>query len=404
VELDARNIAMTSTDSRPSHDVVIVGARAAGAATALLLARAGLDVLVVDRSRYGADTLSTHAVMKAGVVQLHRWGLLESVIAAGTPAVRKTTFVYADETVPVPVKPSHGVDALYAPRRTVLDPILVDAARAAGATVRYGVVVSDVTHDELGRVDGVVGIDASGVRVGWRARWVIGADGIRSAVAAAVGAPVETRGTGALAAVYGYWSDLDVDGYEWIFRPNACAGVIPTNGDQACVFTVAHPSRIGRGGIDVFNEVMSSASPELQSRLARASAPTGVRSFAGLAGYVRHPFGPGWALVGDAGYWKDPISAHGLTDALRDAELLARAIVAAVADPESEIDALDDYRSTRNRLSASLFEAVDTIARMQWSDEEIPVLLRRLSMAMVDETDAVAELDHPSMLSADTPR
>jgi 2-polyprenyl-6-methoxyphenol hydroxylase-like FAD-dependent oxidoreductase len=119
---------MNPTDSRSSHDVVIVGARAAGAAAALVLARAGIDVVVVDRSRYGADTLSTHALMRAGVVQLHRWGLLESVIAAGTPAVRKTTFVYADETIPLPIKPSHGVDALYAPRRTVLDPILVDAA------------------------------------------------------------------------------------------------------------------------------------------------------------------------------------------------------------------------------------------------------------------------------------
>src|SRR5206468_10109150 len=74
------------------HDVVVVGARAAGAATAMLLAGAGLDVLVVDRSRYGADTLSTHALMRAGVAQLHRWGLLDAVVRAGTPPVRATTF------------------------------------------------------------------------------------------------------------------------------------------------------------------------------------------------------------------------------------------------------------------------------------------------------------------------
>ena len=111
------------------HDVVVVGARAAGAATAMLLARSGLDVLVVDRSRYGADTLSTHALMRGGVIQLHRWGLLDEVVAAGTPAVRRTTFTYAGDEVTVTIKPSHGVDALYAPRRTVLDPILVDAAR-----------------------------------------------------------------------------------------------------------------------------------------------------------------------------------------------------------------------------------------------------------------------------------
>ena len=115
------------------HDVIVVGARAAGAATAMLLAREGLDVLVVDRSRYGSDTLSTHALMRAGVVQLHRWGLLDEVIAAATPAVHTTTFRFADEEVRITIKPSHGVDALYAPRRTVLDPILVDAATAAGA-------------------------------------------------------------------------------------------------------------------------------------------------------------------------------------------------------------------------------------------------------------------------------
>ena len=123
------------TTRSPHHDVVVVGARAAGAATAMLLARAGLHVLVVDRSSYGADTLSTHALMRAGVLQLHRWGLLDAIVAAGTPPVRTSTFTYAGATVPIPVKPVNGVDALYAPRRTVLDPVLVDAARAAGAVM-----------------------------------------------------------------------------------------------------------------------------------------------------------------------------------------------------------------------------------------------------------------------------
>src|SRR5215211_8358862 len=113
---------------RSCYDAVVVGARAAGAATAMLVARAGLRVLVVDRSRYGADTLSTHALMRGGVVQLHRWGLLDRIIEAGTPAVRRTTFRYGGDEVAVQIKPSHGVDALYAPRRTILDPVLVDAA------------------------------------------------------------------------------------------------------------------------------------------------------------------------------------------------------------------------------------------------------------------------------------
>ena len=124
------------------YDVVIVGARAAGAATAVLLARQGMRVLVVDRDRYGTDTLSTHALMRGGVLLLSRWGLLDQIVDAGTPAIRRTTFYYGAETVSVAIKPSPGVDALYAPRRTLLDRVLVDAAVAAGAEVRFGVTVT----------------------------------------------------------------------------------------------------------------------------------------------------------------------------------------------------------------------------------------------------------------------
>src|SRR6478672_1408841 len=144
------------------HDVVVVGARAAGAATALLLARAGLDVVAVDRGRYGTDTLSTHALMRGGVLQLHRWGLLDAVVDAGTPPVRRTTFRYAGEELVIPIKASHGVDALYAPRRTVLDRLLVDAAVEAGADVRHEVSVVDVQRDRRGRVSGIVGRDGRG--------------------------------------------------------------------------------------------------------------------------------------------------------------------------------------------------------------------------------------------------
>jgi 2-polyprenyl-6-methoxyphenol hydroxylase-like FAD-dependent oxidoreductase len=369
------------------HDVVIVGARAAGAATALLLARAGLDVLVVDRSPAGADTLSTHALLRPAVVQLHRWGVLDAVIAAGTPPVHRTTFVYADEVVPIPIKPAHGVDALYAPRRTVLDPILATAAAEAGAEFQYETTVTDIVRDASGRVIGVEAT-ADGRHVQHLARWVIGADGIRSAIARAVDAPVERRGTGATALVYGYWSDLVLDGYEWIFRPDACAGAIPTNHGQTCVFAAATPSRIGRGGIDSLRRVVATASPALAWRLAEATPPAGVRSFPGRPGYMRRPWGPGWALVGDAGYWKDPISAHGLSDALRDAELLAGAVICAAAQ-EPEAAAFDAYHRTRNRLSIPLFDAVDRIAGMRWTDAEIPGLLLELNTAMNEEMDTV---------------
>src|SRR5580765_3247956 len=121
------------------YDVVVIGARCAGAATAMLLARAGHRVLLVDRGRYGSDTLSTHALMRGAVVQLHRWNLLPAVIASGTAPVRQATFVYGGESVTVPIAPRDGVDALYAPRRYVLDRLLADGAASAGAEVIYGV-------------------------------------------------------------------------------------------------------------------------------------------------------------------------------------------------------------------------------------------------------------------------
>jgi flavin-dependent dehydrogenase len=377
----------------PTYDAVVVGARAAGAATAMLLARHGLRVLVVDRSRYGADTLSTHALMRGGVLQLHRWNLLDRVIEAGTPPVRSTTFIYGTERVGITIKPSYGVDALYAPRRTVLDPILVDGATAAGAEIRYGITVTGVRRDDSGRVTGVVGRDQLGRAFAVDAAIVVGADGARSTIANGVDAPIERAGRGATAVVYGYWSGLDTDGYEWIYRPSAAAGIIPTNDDLTCVFAAASPARIGTGGLDVLRKILADAAPDVAARVDAATAPSGVRSFKGRPGFIRRSWGSGWALVGDAGYWKDPISVHGLTDALRDAELLTRAIASTQPGGPDRTDALADYQATRDRLSHQLFDIVDIIAAQRWTDDEIPGLLLQLSAAMADEVETLAGLD-----------
>lgn len=373
------------------YDVVVVGARAAGAATAHLLTRHGLSVLLLDRSRYGSDTLSTHALMRGGVLQLQRWGLLERVVAAGTPPVRQVTFRYAGEVVPIAIKPSYGVDTLYAPRRTVLDPILVDAASNAGADVRFGIAVADVVRDRHGVVTGVIGRTRDGGAFQADARIVVGADGIRSTIADRVGAAVQRIGTGASATTYGYWPDLGVDGYEWNYRPNAASGVIPTNDGRACVFASAVPSRIGRGGMDTLLSIVARSNPELAERLS-AEPPPPMRTFTGLPGYVRRSRGPGWALVGDAGYYKDPLSAHGLTGALRDAELLARAIAAILLTGADECDALADYQATRDALSTTLFDITDAIAGHRWSDDQIGDLLLQLNAAMSQELDTLAEL------------
>ena len=169
--------------ARTRYDVVIAGARCAGAATALLLARQGLRVLVVDRGQYGTDTLSTHALMRGALVQLREWGVLSALEAAVTPLVRSTSFHYADREVRIPIKPRGGVPGLMAPRRFLLDRTLVDAARAAGAEVVYGLRVADLVRGNGGPVTGVELEDGNGTLHRVAAYLVIGADGMRSTVA-----------------------------------------------------------------------------------------------------------------------------------------------------------------------------------------------------------------------------
>ena len=143
--------------------------------------------------------------MRGGVLQLRRWGVLDRVAATGAPPVRRVTFHYGDESMPVALKPSAGVDALYAPRRTVLDALLVDAAEEAGARVRFGCAVTDLARDGAGRVIGVVLRDRGGATRTEKARLVIGADGRDSVVAARVAAPTIAAGAHTAAYAYGYW-------------------------------------------------------------------------------------------------------------------------------------------------------------------------------------------------------
>ena len=244
-----------------------------------------------------------------------------------------------------------------------------------------------------GRVVGAQATTEDNRSVELSAGLVIGADGIRSTIAQRVGATFSRVGQHTSAVTYGYWSDLATDGYEWIFRPNACSGVIPTNDGQACVFASASPERINRGGVALIGEIVAEVAPEVAERLRQATPPPGTRTWSGRRGYIRNSCGPGWALVGDAGYFKDPISAHGLTDALRDAELLARAVIDGYGDEASLNDALEHYQATRDRLSIPLFDIVDRIASQQWDSPEIANLLLQLSSAMTEEVETLAAFE-----------
>ncbi|MFZ2013289.1 MAG: NAD(P)/FAD-dependent oxidoreductase [Nocardioides sp.] len=379
------------------YDVAVVGGRVAGASTALLLARAGLRVVVLERSRIGSDTVSTHALMRAGVLQLSRWGLLPELVAAGTPPIRTTGFHYADGSdVHVSLRATPGVEALYAPRRHLLDRVVVEAAAAAGAEVRHETPVVGLLRDDHGRVRGVRVPGVGGRDVPVRAGLTIGADGVGSLVARQAGAPLLSRGREASAVLYRYIGGLPAHGYVWGYGEGAAAGLIPTNAGQTCVFVSTTPERmrtLRRDGAEGAFTRLLDAVPAALSDAVRAGGAAGrLHGWRGLPGYVRRPFGPGWALVGDAGYFRDPITTHGLTDALRDSELLSDAVLAGEGSPTEA--RLARYQLTRDRLSAALADVTESVCRYDWDGDRVRTLLRRVSSAMSDEVEHLsARLD-----------
>ena len=371
-------------------DAVIVGARCAGAATAMLLARAGARVLLIDRGAYGADTLSTHALMRGAILQLHRWGVLPAIVAAGTPPVHSTTFSYPGHDVTVQIEPRYEVGSLYAPRRALLDRVLVDAAAASGVEVRYGVRADDVVQDSDGRIRGIIVFDGR-TRSRIDADLIIGADGLHSTIAERVGAVRVVEGRHAAGTLYSYWEGLALDGYYWGFHTTACLGAIPTNDGATCVF-VSVPSMRFRDEVRgdksaAYRRLMRQASSLFDARLDGARMTEAIRGFPGYPGFIKRSIGPGWALVGDAGYFKDTLTAHGITDALRDAELLARAAV------RGTDAAFADYEKTRHDLSRRLFEVTDEIASFDWTDERVQSLHRAFSSEMSREVRALAALE-----------
>lgn len=372
--------------------MIVVGARCAGAATAMVLARRGLSVLVLDRGREGTDTLSTHALMRAGVLQLHDWGILEPLRRKGTPLVRSTSFHYGDETVRIELRPRDGVEGLFAPRRYVLDQLLVDGAREAGAEVLHGIVMTDVMRSDEGRVIGVVAKDPDGGAIPVAAGLVIGADGMHSTVAKQVDAQPYRTARHTTAVVFSYFANVGLDDYHWYYRPGVSAGAIATNDGLTCVFAAFPPQRFEVLGRDVaagHRDVLRECSAELAAAVERAERKERYRGFGGLLGYFRQSWGPGWALVGDAAYFKDPLTAHGMTDALVDAEHLARAVVV------GSDEALAAYQQARDERSLTFFEVTDQIASFEWDLPAIKGLHKTLSEEMKREAAGVLALHRP---------
>ena len=345
------------------YDVIVVGTRVAGAATAMLLARAGIKVLAVDRAAFPSDTLSTHQVQVPGVARLSRWGVLDGIIAAGTPATRELRFDAGTVVLEGRMPRVDGVDALYSPRRTLLDSLLVDAARAAGAEVRERFAVDELLFDG-DRVTSIRGRARGGGPVTETARLVVGADGRHSLVAKAVAPRAYHVRPATSVAYYAYWDGVGLDGGRIYARERRLMGAWPTNDGLTLTFVSAPRADFDAFRADPQGELLRSldATGELGERVRAARLAEPVRGTADLHNRFHAPHGPGWALVGDAGLSMDPVTGQGIADAFRDAELLSEAIVAGLGGSAPLDAALAQYQARRDAAALPMFEMTTDLA------------------------------------------
>lgn len=361
------------------YDAIVVGARCAGSPTAMLLARKGYRVLLLDRAGFPSDTLSAHYIHQPGVARLHRWGLLDKVVASGCPPVDRQVFDVGPFALTGSPPPADGVTAGYAPRRTILDKILLDAAVDAGVDVREHFSVEElVTESE--RVTGIRGRAQGGGLVKDEARIVVGADGMRSMIAQMVSAPTYSEQPASACTYYTYWSNVPMPAVELYPRPERMVVAAPTNDGLTMIIIYWPRTAFNQVRSDIEGEYMRALDmvPSLAERVRSGSRAEKFRGSADLNGFFRRPYGPGWALVGDAGYHKDPITAQGITDGFRDAELLADAIDDTFAGRASDEDALAGYEQKRNEAVMPMYQLTCDLAKLQPPPSEMQSLFAAL--------------------------
>ena len=339
------------------YDAIVVGARCAGSPTAMLLARQGYRVLLVDKATFPSDTLSAHFVRIPGVARLKRWGILNQVIASPCPPIASMTIDLGPFTLAGMSPPVEDVTMAYAPRRTVLDTILVKAAVAAGAELREGFVVEELLWDG-DRVTGIQGRLPGGRRLKEHARMVIGADGMRSLVARSVQAPTYHAKPTLTCAYYGYWSNVPLTGAEIYLRPSRMFIAFPTNEQLTCIYATWPISEFRTVRTDLASNFLQALdlAPHFAERVRQGRQVGRFMGTADLPNFFRKPYGPGWVLVGDAGYHKDPYAAQGIMDALRDVELVVEAIDDGWSGRRPLEEALTNYERQRNALALPLYE------------------------------------------------
>lgn len=347
-----------------TYDAIILGARVAGSPTAMLLAQKGYRVLLVDRATFPSDTMSTHQVQIPGGVMLRRWGLLDAVVATGLDVAHHVQFDHDGLIVKGEFPTVDGVAGVYSPRRYLLDDILARAAVAAGAELREGFVVRDLLWDD-GRVVGILGESRNGATVSERARVIIGADGRHSLVARAVRSPIYNQHPTLTCGYYSYWESVPLRGGEMFSRGRRAIGAWPTNDHLTMIYVAWPAEEFKTFRSDVEGNYLATVRLALGERIDQGRRVERIVGSGEMPNCYRRPYGPGWALVGDAGYLKDPITGLGISDAFRDAELLSDALAAGFSGQRPMEAALVGYERQRNAASKPLYALTLDTARMQ---------------------------------------
>lgn len=369
------------------YDAIVIGARCGGSPTAMLLARKGYRVLLVDRATFPSDTVSTHFIHAPGMAALERWDLRDALAKSGCPSIRTYSFDFGPFTITGSPRPIDGVDEAFCPRRPVLDTMLVHAAADAGVEVREGFSVDEVLIED-GTVVGLRGRDASGTAVTERGRVVVGADGRNSSVAKAVRPEQYNEKPAVGPAFYSYWSGVGSSGFEAYVRDGCGMAAFPTHDDLTLVIAGMTEDEHNAARSDVegaFLRTLDQA-PALGDRVRTGTREERFHAASDLAGYFRKPYGPGWALVGDAGYHLHPITAQGITDAFLDAERLTEALDAAFTERSTYDDAMAAYQAARDEHVMPMYEMTFDFAQL---DQPPPPEMQQLMAAVAGNEQAM---------------